>query len=505
MTAGGYSGGRFRAAVLHYALGRGVNALASVALFVLLARALPVRDYAAYVTLWALLELLLAVGNLGTEWVTATEVPRLRQGQAWALLRRLVASALGVQALAFGSLGLLLALAGPQLAHLAGWSLPVEVWPWLGLHLLAEGLGRSLRDQLLSSLLLQGVAQAVQLLRNLVVLLGVAWAMQESAGLGILSIVPLETLASAGGMLLALANLCWHLRHRGAPAGDVAAPDGAVLRRMALHAWVGSLASLLVSPQLLVLLAARFLGSEATALLGFARNLAEQVRRFMPLEFGFAILRTFLVTRFQDRSQLAALVDRSQVAWKLNLALLLPLGLVAALWGDRLATLVGGAKYQAAGPLLVAWLVWVVAWSHHRLSDLWAHLLSRSAAVGRSSLALAALPIFLGGGVGRPAGACRGAVVGRWRMPLCAACGCAGPAGRTGLPLGAIACAELGCGPGAGRRHRLAVARCAMALAAGRRGGAGRDVVLAGDQPRLGTRGPGALAAASCCWRMKKT
>lgn len=396
MTAGGYSGGRFRAAVLQYALGRGVNALASVALFVLLARALPVRDYAAYVTLWALLELLLAVGNLGTEWVTATEVPRLRQGQAWALLRRLVASALGVQALAFGSLGLLLALAGPQLAHLAGWSLPVEVWPWLGLHLLAEGLGRSLRDQLLSSLLLQGVAQAVQLLRNLVVLLGVAWAMQESAGLGILSIVPLETLASAGGMLLALANLCWHLRHRGAPAGDVAAPDGAVLRRMALHAWVGSLASLLVSPQLLVLLAARFLGSEATALLGFARNLAEQVRRFMPIEFGFIILRTFLVTRFQDRSQLAALVDRSQVAWKLNLALLLPLGLVAALWGDRLATLVGGAKFQAAGPLLVAWLVWVVAWSHHRLSDLWAHLLSRSAAVGRSSLALAALPILLG-------------------------------------------------------------------------------------------------------------
>jgi len=50
MTAGGYSGGRFRAAVLQYALGRGVNALASVALFVLLARALPVRDYAAYVT-----------------------------------------------------------------------------------------------------------------------------------------------------------------------------------------------------------------------------------------------------------------------------------------------------------------------------------------------------------------------------------------------------------------------------------------------------------------------
>ena len=51
-------------------------------------------------------------------------------------------------------------------------SLPLAagLWAWIGLHLLVEGLGRSLRDQFLSSLLLQWLGQTVQLLRNLAVI-----------------------------------------------------------------------------------------------------------------------------------------------------------------------------------------------------------------------------------------------------------------------------------------------------------------------------------------------
>lgn len=395
MSDSGYGGGRFKAALLHYALGRGVNALASVALFVLLARALAVPDYGAYVTLWALLELLLALGNLGSEWVTATEVPRLRQAQAWGLLRRLLAAVLGTQLLCFGLLGLLLALAGAPLAALLGYeALPAAVWPWLGLHLLAEGLGRSLRDQILSSLLLQWLAQAVQLLRNLLVLGGVAWWMRAGS-VQLVELVRLETLASGFSMLIALANLGWQLRHRGEPVQTVVAPDPAQLRRMAWNAWLGTLGQLLTGPQLLLLLAARFLSVELTALLGFARNLAEQLRRFMPIEFGFAILRTYLVAAHAQQPSSRLLVQRSQIAWKLNTLVLLPVWLLALLWGGELAVLVGGAKFASAGPLLAAWASWVLIWSHHRLSDTWAHLLQRSAAVGRTSLLLAALPLLL--------------------------------------------------------------------------------------------------------------
>lgn len=392
--AGGYGGSRFKAALLHYALGRGVNALASVALFVLLARALDVPSYGAYVTLWALLELLLALGNLGSEWVTATEVPRLRQVQAWALLRRLLAAVLGTQLLCFGLLGLLLAVAGAPLAEHLGYALPAAIWPWLGLHLLAEGLGRSLRDQILSSLLLQWLAQAVQLLRNLIVLGGVAWWLQ-SGSVQLIELVRLEALASLFSMLLALANLGWQLRHRGEALQAVTAPDASQLRRMAWNAWLGTLGQLLTGPQLLLLLAARFLSVELTALLGFARNLAEQVRRFMPIEFGFAILRTYLVAAHAHQPSPRLLVQRSQVAWKLNAVVLLPVWLVALLWGGELAALVGGSKFAQAGPLLAAWLTWVLIWSHHRISDTWAHLFQRSSAVGRASLLLAALPLLL--------------------------------------------------------------------------------------------------------------
>lgn len=394
MAGSGYSGGRFRAALLHYVLGRGANALASVALFVLLARVLDVRSYGAYVAVWALLELLLALGNAGSEWITATELPRLRQARDWSALRALLRRVLGLQLLSFGALGLLLALLGPWLAELLGLPLAAGLWAWIGLHLLVEGLGRSLRDQFLSSLLLQWLGQTVQLLRNLAVIAGLLWAASEQRA-GLDFVLPLEALASAAAMLLAGLNLLWQLRHREPAAEAVAPPDWQSLRRMARHAWLGTAGALLLSPQLLLLIAARFIGAEALALLGFARNLAEQVRRFMPIEFGFMILRTYLVAARRAQPEPAMLVHRGQVAWKANALVLLPLWLLALVWGGELAAWVGGERYAAAGPALLAWLSWVLVWSHHRLVDTWAHLLARSAVVGRNSLLLALAPALL--------------------------------------------------------------------------------------------------------------
>jgi O-antigen/teichoic acid export membrane protein len=392
MSAGSYSGSRFRAALLHYVLGRGANALASITLFVLLARALDVRSYGSYVAVWALMELLLAIGNLGTDWVSTTELPRLRQGQAWSTMRRLVRAVLATQLLSFGSLAVLLVVGGPMLANWLGVSAaPAEIWPWIALSLLAEGLGRSLRDQMLSSLLLQWLAQAVQLLRNLIVLT-VAFLLHGGHGLELLQLLRVEAVASAASALLAWANLHWHLRHP--DAGAAMSLDARRLRQTALHAWLGSLGALLISPQVLLLLASRSLGAEATALLGFARNLAEQVRRFMPIEFGFSLLRTYLVSRQKEGGDGSALVTRSQVAWKLNLLILLPVWICAWIWGDALAELVGGGKFANAGLLLACWLSWVLIWSHHRLSDSFAHLLGRSDAVGKASLLLSPLPLL---------------------------------------------------------------------------------------------------------------
>lgn len=394
MKTQAYAGSRFRAALLHYVLGRGANALASVALFVLLARVLDVSNYGAYVAIWALLELLLSLGNVGSEWITATELPRLRQARDWAALRALLRRILGLQAISFGSLGLLLGLGGPVLSGWLKLDLGAMLWFWLGLHLFVEGLGRSLRDQFLSSLLLQWLGQTVQLLRNLLVIAGLAWAASNQQA-SLAFVVPLETLASTLAMLLALANLLWQLRHREPAPEPVEAPHWPTLRRMAWHAWLGTIGALLLSPQLLLLLAARLIGTEALALLGFARNLAEQLRRFMPIEFGFMILRTYLVAARKAMPGAAMLVYRGQVAWKANALVLFPLWVVVLVWGEEVAAWVGGPKLAGAGPALLAWVTWVLVWSHHRLVDIWAHLLGRSASVGRASVLLVLAPLLL--------------------------------------------------------------------------------------------------------------
>lgn len=375
----------FLGAAARYGLGRGANALLSITLFVWLARELGVSGYGPYVALIATLELLLVLGNLGTEWLSSVEVPRLAQAGAGRALRRFVLVCLAVQGAAFGLLALILLLAAPWLAAwlgLQGAQPALQVYAAL---LLVEGLARSLRDQLLSSLLLQGAAQLAQLLRNALVLLGLWWMGAGEAGLSLLSLAWLELGASLLGLALGAGLLARPLLAM--PAGPALRFDAAALGRRALHAWLSTLSQQAWSGHVLVLLATRLLGSETGALLGFARNLAEQVRRFMPLEFGFNLVRTYLVTRCESLGP-AALPSLVALLWKLNTLLVLPLVVLALVQGEALARWVGGEQYAGAGPMLAAWLCWVLAWSHHRLSETLAVLLEASGSMGRYSLAL---------------------------------------------------------------------------------------------------------------------
>lgn len=384
---------RFLVAAAQYTLGRGANALLSITLFVLIARQLGAAAYGPYVALMALVELLLVAGNLGTEWVTAVEVPRLSQAGAGATLRRLVAACLGVQALAFAILAATMLLAtGP----LAAWFELGQVDSAMlcyALLLLVEGLGRSVRDQLLSSLLLQWMAQLAQLLRNLLVLVGLLWLAQPDGSLRLSQLAQIELVASTIGLFLSAGYLTLYLRR--VPDGTSHALDLPSLRRRALHAWMATLSHQVWSGHAVVLLVTRSMGSELGGVVGFARNLAEQVRRFMPIEFGFTLIRTYLVTRLGSEGR-QALLERVALLWKLNALLLLPLPGIALAFGPDLTAWLSAGQLLVSGSLLGWWLLWVLVWSHHRLSDTLAYLFDASASMGRYSLALVpALALFV--------------------------------------------------------------------------------------------------------------
>lgn len=398
MSAHHYSGSRFRAALLHYVLGRGLNALLSIGLFVALARALPVASYAIYVALWALTELLLAIGNLGTEWVTAAEVPRMRQASHGRALRQLVAAVFGVQLCSFGLLSLWWMVFDDALADALGLMRDPAV-ALFAATLFIEGISRSVRDQMLSSLLLQWVAQAGQVFRNGAVLVFLFVAAKRGTAVALVDVVWCEVAAalaallfSAGYLMRVLSKVPKEELTEQLPWRDFA--------KRAFLAWLGGLGALLLSAQTALILIGRAAGPEVGAAAGFARNLAEQVRRFMPIEFGFAIFRTFLLSRFAIDQSAEKLWRRIQLAWKANAVLLGAAIVVAVGFGNEVGALVSGGRYTTAGNALVCWLLWVLAWSRHRMVDTLAHTVGKSKAVVVTSASLMPALLLVAWGAG---------------------------------------------------------------------------------------------------------
>ena len=74
-SRGYYSIGLFRSSLVAFAAGRVASALAGFALFLLLARTLPIADYGQYLTLLATLELVLLCAALVIPWMGILVLP----------------------------------------------------------------------------------------------------------------------------------------------------------------------------------------------------------------------------------------------------------------------------------------------------------------------------------------------------------------------------------------------------------------------------------------------
>jgi hypothetical protein len=144
-----------------------------------------------------------------------------------------------------------------------------------------------------------------------------------------------------------------------------------------------------------ILLATRTLGPEAAAPLGFARNLAEQVRKYLPSEFLLGIVRTLLVVRYAAEGDRRKLGLRASLIYKINLLCLLPLLVLCAARGAELGAFLSNGRYPDAHWLLTGWLAVLVILAHRRLTDLMAHTLGRSAATTRANFIMLVTPPLL--------------------------------------------------------------------------------------------------------------
>ncbi len=398
MSAAGYSRRAFGRSALHYILGRISNALLAFLVFALVARHLPASQYALYVAAFACLELGLVIFGFGMEWVTAVYIPQMKLKGGGRALSRFIWQCAALQGGMLAGGALLMGSTASYLAGLLELQDAAAVLRLYALVMLVEGVSRVFRDQLLSCLLQQGAAQISQLARNLV-MLGFALQLSQQPGWANAQTLAWAELGAASlSLFCSLLALGYPLYlNRVEPAADPGWQRPAWSRMLAAgrNAWLSNLANLSWGGQVVILLASRWMGPETTAALGFARNLSEQVRRYMPMEFLFGVIRPMLIARYTQDGDAHRLALRGGLMYRANLLFLLPLLALVLARGGEVCAFLSNGRYEDAQGLLLGWLLVLVFWAHHRVSDLLAHALGRSGITSRVSAFLLLTPLLL--------------------------------------------------------------------------------------------------------------
>lgn len=390
-----YSSVALKRSAWHFLGGKAVSALLTFFILLWLVRLLSVAEYGVYVTLVASMELAMVVATLGLPWMAARFLPEFRLHADRTQYRRLVRNLLGWQTAALAGLAGVLALGLGAFMDWADLTPYRPVAQFYLLILLAEGIGRAVRESLLGPLLLQGVAQISLVMRNLVFIALLA-AASQAASVSLMDVVLAELVASVVGVVLALIGLAHHLSKvnvfMGKPGWQ--APRLATIWRTASQMYIAHLLSMCYSPQIYLLFIQRYLGVEATAVFGFLRTLYDQISRYLPATLLFSLVRPKLVASYVGDSGADRLSRNANLAGKLSLFVLMPVVAFVGVAGQDLVSLLSGTKFPETGLLFLGFMLALIPYSQRQILETvavasdYSHLCIRAAASGLFMLPL---------------------------------------------------------------------------------------------------------------------
>lgn len=406
---GRYSNRQVRRSAQRYLAGRGANALLVFIAFLLIARLLPKIEYGYYIAALVAFELVMYLSSLGIEWVGGIYIPQYRINAPGRPLNRFVGLLVGAQMAALALGGALLASLSVPLSELLGVSDASSAIAIYGAVAFVEGSSRMLRDQLLGALLEQGAAQLCQLVRNLLFCTSLGYLVVTAADANAVTVATLELLAAAAslaaGTWAVFAALGKAAREMPpAPQQNWQPPAFDQLVGMARAAYAGTLGSIAYGPQILTMLVTRYAGPEGAAAYGFARNLADQASRYMPVTLFLGIARPVLSARYAATGESYRLADSLNLYAKANLAFLVPILALFIACGELAIHVLGAGKFDEAAVVTGLLLSALVPAGLRILMDVMAHLTRRSHLCLHAALPLVALPflaiVFLKAGAG---------------------------------------------------------------------------------------------------------
>lgn len=367
-----YTLGGLRRGLRHFVAGKLVGGLLGLGTLALVAHALSVPEYAAYVTIMAGVEIGIALSTFGIDWVGIRFVPEYQVKAGSARLRVFLLKLYAARLASLLSMAsLLLFLHMPESE-----AVPESVWRqvavWYGLLLVADGMTRFVNGVAFDSLLLQGRAQVTWIVRGLLFAGSLLFLLNEGHSVDLVMLAKLEALAGSTALLVATLLLI-HAVFIGpdaAAASDWAVPPRSVFTRLATHNYVSGVLALACSPALLLFVASRFFGAYLVAPLGFAFSLANQIRRYLPADMFIGLIRPIIIAEQAGALDFPKLNRRATLVFKLSLLALAPMLAFLGAFGPGAMALLSGGKYPEAAWMVLGLMVVMIPLSHRRILEM---------------------------------------------------------------------------------------------------------------------------------------
>ncbi len=380
-----YGVGRLRRAAIHFLAGRIIQAVARMALLLILVRLLSVHEFGIYMVVAGVSEMILQLASCGILPVGRRFIPAVLGKVPKAHLEKFVLLLVSCQWLALAAVT---AIAYSIFIAFAPWSAldaRQEQAVVIGICLLFLVPAVRFSCELMESILAHGRSRTVAAAMVVGRLAGIAFMLLSGITIDLYTVLVMDVIVSAASLILAQFLLLRSFR--GVPDGDAtgALPVRDMIRfgwHMAAVDFMGSSAS----PGAVRLALAGVLGAAEGGLFAFLQSMQRLVGRYMP----GVLLRGLMMPALLARSHLAGgrelVSSGAGLLIKIDLSLIAVGAIVIAIAGDELVLALSGGKFHDAGFTLLLMYLMLAVLSQRSVTEMVMQITGQTAALRMTAL-----------------------------------------------------------------------------------------------------------------------
>ncbi len=230
--------------------------------------------------------------------------------------------------------------------------------------IMTDGMAEFVRGGVFGPLFLQRHQQASQVTKSALLLVGLIVAGDGVWGaIALDDVILVESAASFGGLVVCIAFVVGVLVRYRPRDNEASVERPLALRRMlrfAADQYANDLLRLAGGASTVTVLGAQLLPVSSIAIFGFARNLAEQIKRFLPAELFAGLFRAKIAADYAKDGRFELVRRRTLLILKLSNVPLLLCAAIVIVYGKEVASVISGGTYSGAGWVIAAFIGWLV-------------------------------------------------------------------------------------------------------------------------------------------------